>query len=193
MDAATIILLSVLSAYPAHRMETAPQLDGRLNDAAWISLPRGEGLHVLGGRGAIAKETWFKIGYTDKALYVGVMCREPDIGALSAGAKYGDQAIWKDDGIELFVLPAGADDVLQVIVNASGARCHSLTEVGSEFTSSPPLTISKAAAQRGDDFYAIEIELPFDGLGYLPKPGLYYINLLRCQYEQGPPSVEALR
>jgi len=110
-------------AYPTHVLTEAPVLDGRIEgDAAWKGIPRGVGFEVIGGRRQAPKETFFRAGFTSETLYVGVMCMEPEVGKLRAAAAPGEEVIWKDDGVELFVLAPGAKSVFQVIANP--ARAH---------------------------------------------------------------------
>ncbi|MFH0965875.1 MAG: LamG-like jellyroll fold domain-containing protein [Planctomycetota bacterium] len=159
--------------YPVYYLERAPEVDGKVEgDAAWAGAARGVGFHALGGRRRIEKETSFRIGFTEEALYVAFVCSEPEIAKVEAGSQDGNPAIWKEDGVEVFVLPKDGDAIFQVIANASGARTNYRTPVSDlEMDEQAPLERSRAAAFRGKDFYSVEVEIAFTTLGRKPGDG----------------------
>jgi len=159
--------------FPVYPLEQAPELDGKVDgDPAWAGVPQGVGFHVLGGRGAATKETSFRMGFTKKALYVAFVCGEPAMANVSAISKDGGSAIWREDGVEVFVLPEGVGEVFQVVVNAAGARINYRLDAGDpEMVGATPLAASRAAAFKGKDFYSVEIEISFETLGRTPGDG----------------------
>ena len=191
--AATVLLGTVLGAaetprYPVYPLERAPDLDGTVDgDPAWAGLPQGVGFHVLGGRSAAPDETSFRMAFTDKALYVAFVCKEPDVTNVAAISKDGGSAIWREDGVEAFILPRGAAEIFQVVVNAAGARINYRLDAGDpEMVGAAPLAASRAAAFKGDDFYSIEIEIPFESLGRTPGDGDVWTGNLCRNVNLGP-------
>lgn len=191
--AATVLLGTVLGAaetprYPVYPLERAPDLDGTVDgDPAWAGLPQGVGFHVLGGRSAAPDETSFRMAFTDKALYVAFVCKEPDVTNVAAISKDGGSAIWREDGVEAFILPRGAAEIFQVVVNAAGARINYRLDAGDpEMVGAAPLAASRAAAFKGDDFYSIEIEIPFEALGRTPGDGDVWTGNLCRNVNLGP-------
>ena len=72
------------ATYPVYKLTSAPVMDGKVDgDPAWSGVPSGTGFHVLGGRRLARKQTFFKMGFTDDALYIGVRCEEPDIAKVN--------------------------------------------------------------------------------------------------------------
>jgi len=158
--------------YPVHRLERAPKLDGKVQgDDAWTDIPRATGFHVLGGTRKVPKQTWFKMVFTEEALYVGVVCEEPDMAKVADKAEDGGPHVYSDDGVEVFVYPAQSDKILQVIANPAGARADYLNEATGEWHDMAPAPLSRVAAFKGTDFYSIEIEIPFRKLGHSPSGG----------------------
>jgi len=190
--AATVLLTTVLGAaetprYPVYLLERAPVLDGEVDgDPAWDGIPAGTGFHVLGGRRPAEKQTSFRIGFTPDALYVGVVCEEPEIADVPAVARDGDGAIWKEDGVEVFIRPKDGPTVFQVISNTAGAHtdyCNS-TDSGLHAMASEPF--SRTAASKGARSYSIEIEMPFARLGRTPRDGeVWQGNVCRNTYVGG--------
>ena len=58
------------NVYPLYRLTKEPVLDGVVrNDPAWKNIPVERGFIELGTSSSTLKQTYFKIGYTPKALY----------------------------------------------------------------------------------------------------------------------------
>ena len=158
--------------YPVHLLERAPVLDGKVeDDDVWTDIPRATGFHVLGGARKVPKQTWFKMGFTQDALYVAVVCEEPEMAKVADKAKDGGPHVYGDDGVELFVYPAQSKNILQVIANTAGARADYLNEAQGEWHDMAPAPVSRVSAFKGTDFYSIEIEIPFQKLGRSPSDG----------------------
>ena len=129
-------------------------------DHAWAGAPASTGFSVLGDGFATAKQTTARILWDDAALYVGVVCEEPDAALLKPAVRdYGDT--WVEDSLEIFVQPVG--QVYQLGVTAGGAK--GAGEGG------PDLARVTAAARIGKDSYSIEVRIPFEVLKSTPKAG----------------------
>ena len=164
--------------YPCHRLGQAPVIDGTADDEAWRNLPEATGFHVFNGAGKYAteKQTCFKAGWTDEALYLLVQAEEPTPGKLSAKAKDGG-ALWEDDSIELFFLPSGAPAYTQLLVNSVGGRYNGRgNDVGAA-----KMLDWEAKASVGKTGWLFEARVPFKTiLGSAPKEGdAWPVNVAR--------------
>jgi hypothetical protein len=95
--------------YPAPKAETAPTLDGKLDDACWKAPPLVSGFTLYGKPTTLTDiQTHFRVTYDDDALYVAVTCDEPEMTKLEkSGARSRDDhgAVFANEAIELFVDP----------------------------------------------------------------------------------------
>ena len=160
--------------YPVFTLEHTPQLDGKVDgDPAWQNIPEASGLRLLGSGRPAAKDTTVRVGWDSEALYVAMWCAESDMDNLQAESTSGDPAIWKNDGVEIFVQPAEVQWVYQVIVNAAGAHTNyitrSITELDPGYCSPGRLAGSQTAAFQGPAFWSAEIRLPFETLSRVPQ------------------------
>ena len=156
--------------YPVYLLKQAPVMDGRIEgDIAWNEIPSRTNFFVLGGGHTLAKQTTFKACYDESNLYIAVKCDEPDIKLIKAVCGDNDPAMWKEDGIEIFVFPQDSDSYFQCIVNTAGARINYLTNINDGFHEDIPLREWKAAIYKGEDFYSIEVAIPFKTIGKKPK------------------------
>ena len=148
--------------YDVYRLAAAPKLDGDVrNDSAWKTIPAASGFHALGGGYTVAKQSTARAAWTDDALYVAMVCEEPDIALIKDQLKDGDP-LWKDNGVEIFIQLPGKPGVLQCCVNTIGS--HAMGE--------GKLDIKKwqAAARKGKDVWSLEMKIPFAVLGAKPTP-----------------------
>ncbi len=154
-------------------LKQAPEIDGVISDdPAWAGNPETSGFKVLGG-GAAGKQTRFRVGYTADALYAAIVCDETERDKITAEQDDGGK-LWEEDGVELFLSPDGKSE-LQFAVNTLGSRASSAT-----------LKRWKAAANVEDERYSIEIEIPWEIIGVVPKPGeAWGLNVCRNNLTSG--------
>jgi len=149
-------------SYPCYRADVAPVLDGQVgDDPAWANMPTATGFSVLGGGFAEAKQTSFQACWDDEALYVAVVCEEPDVADMRPQIRDGGDT-WLEDGVEVFLQPGGRQ-VYQFVVTAGAAR-------GSG-EGAPDMLRYQAAAGTGPGSYALEIRIPHELLGAAPRLG----------------------
>ena len=145
-------------SYPVHFISVAPEIDGKLDEPVWQSLPEATGFYVLGGDLARAKQTFFRMGWDKDNLYIGIRCEEPDImevkGILTDGGP-----LWQEDSVEIFLAPA-FPDYFQFVVNTIGSRIG-MVGIAAVHT----IESWEAQSYRGDDFWSTEIKMPFVTLG----------------------------
>lgn len=182
LGAATATPTEPVPSYPVCRLNLHPIIDGDVaGDPAWRRQARATGFRVLGSRRRAPRQTVFRMGYTDETLCIAVVCEEPRIAELTDRAADGAADIYKENVVEIFLRPPGADRVLQVLVNTLGAHTDCLNRVDSEFHDLADQPVSRTAAQRHADGYSVEIEIPFADLGCEPpEPGaVWHGNVCR--------------
>ena len=174
-----VLLLATVSLHGAERptytaalAETAPVLDGRLDEACWRTTPEQNGLVCPQSGRPAAQNTRFRVVCTAEAIHIAVHCAEPAPKAILARHGDHDGSLWGDDCVEVFLSPA--DDGMEyvhVIANSLGAVYDAyVTQMGISSDASFE-TGARAAAQVGKDSWTIEIEIPFAGLALKPETG----------------------
>jgi len=160
---ATSVAVAAVPEYPCFRAETAPTLDGVVTgDPAWARVPIATGFSVLGGTFSESKQTTVQACWDDEALYVGVVCEEPDIAHMKLTVRDGGPG-WLDDGLELFLQPVQGGQTYQFITTAGAARTG--------WEGLPDALKYQAAAAKGEDTYSLELRLPFALVAASPKLG----------------------
>jgi len=164
-----LLLLLVLPAnaaglvYPCYHPDVTPVLDGDvLDDPAWQNIPTATGFSVLGGDFTEVKQTSFQVCWDDTALYLAVVCEEPDVARLNPSVRDGGEA-WLEDGVELFLQAGGGAPVYQFVVTSGGARASG--EGAGEF-----LRI-EVGTSADDDSYTLEIAIPHAIVQATPQTG----------------------
>jgi hypothetical protein len=156
-------LLAAPPVYPVHHPAGTPVIDGDIaGDPAWQVIPSVTGFSVLGNGYTYAKQTVAQICWTDDALYIGIVCEEPDAKLLKPQVFDGGDT-WAEDGVEIFIQPARVGDTYQFAITAGGAK--------GGFEGHPDITKMKAAAKIGADSYSLEACIPWVVVRATPKAG----------------------
>lgn len=175
---AALLLALVLPAlhaadltYPCHRNPTPPTLDGHVaGDPGWANIPGVTGFHRLGGGYTVAKQTVAHVTWDDDRLYVAMIAEEPDIAHVEPTMRDGGDC-WLDDGVEVFVQPAGRGP-FQFVATTGGARTSG--------EGAAPLDAWEVATSQTDDTYTIELAISFEAFGVRPQAGdVWSINFCR--------------
>ncbi len=148
--------------YPCFRADVPPVIDGDSGDACWQAAPFATGFSVLGDGFTDAKQTAFRACWDGTAMYLLVVCEEPDVAALRLNVRDGGQ-VWFDDSIEIFLQPSGAGSVYQFGITAAAART---TGAGTA-----DFRKFEAAAGLGAASYTLEIAIPHELVGASPAEG----------------------
>lgn len=149
----------------AARVSTPPRLDGRLDEPAWRRAP-GLDLFVRSDDGQLAHTpTRGRLLWDDKALYVGVWCREPDLAGVRGKTEQRDAGgIRQDDCVGVLVTPPGGA-TFHLVVNVIGTL-YDETTLGD-----PASWDSKATARTcvTEGYWEAELRLPWESLKVQPK------------------------
>ena len=149
------------------RVAAPPQIDGRLDDAAWKDAARVS-LDDLRGGARVTQRTEAWVAWDDARLYVAARCSEARMGRLAATVKQPDGPVWDDDCIELFIKPDPRQRAYyHIAANALNAvfdaKCPPADKAWQSKT--------QAACTRDAKGWSIEMAVPFAALGGMPKAG----------------------
>ncbi|MBT4821364.1 MAG: carbohydrate-binding family 9-like protein, partial [Lentisphaerae bacterium] len=171
-------------------------LDGVLDEAAWGAAPELSGFTVVGHRGdsrhafkTADVQTRFKVLQDAHALYVGVLCDEPNLDGLKAKTPWRDGAVWQDDCIEIFFDPANDGRYYhQVMVNSRGTIYDS-------YSADYGLVHSKlwngafeaaGSVDREHGRWSVEVKIPFGAIVLGEDAGaLWKWNITRERHADG--------
>jgi len=142
------------------KVNRAPSIDGKLNDAAWLNASINGGKFVVDvdNNGTVISEypRIAYIAYDDNALYVAVRVFAPDVNKLMTTAG----SVFSNDEIEIFLDPAKKGVSYQWGIDAGGVQD----------SSHGPGPIEHAISKSGIS-WVIETAIPFKVLGVTPKAG----------------------
>jgi|GEM_PF-1632049 len=160
--------------YSCHLLTRAPELDGDIaDDPVLRDLPVAGGWRDLRTGLASARQTSFRMGYTSDALFIAVVCEEPEPAEIRAFLADGED-FRHEDAIELSFSPDG-ETLLTFTVNAIGSRASSRT-----------LKRWQAAAHVGENYWSTEISLPWEVIGHFPaEEEVWRLNICRSIGSQG--------
>jgi hypothetical protein len=148
-------------AYPCHRLPGPVTIDGQLDEAAWNGLPESTGFFLLKTR-AYSKErqTAFRIGWDDQAIYVGFRCSEPaaeELAALPPEKRGG----WGGEIIEFFFMRE-RPKYRQFAVDVNGSVEFASSFVRTMYAKTDlPRTGIAAAGRIGAGAWTLEVKFPF--------------------------------
>lgn len=154
------------ASYQPVFLEMEPVLDGLVGaDAAWERVPRSKGdFYLTGGKEKAPLQTTFKAAFSSRGLFFALECEEPNMDGIMA-EKPDMGSLWKEDGFELFIRPAGADEKLQLMVNAIGSRASN------EYLGKAELAEFEVMVFLDEQSYSAEVFVPFTTLGFVPEQG----------------------
>ncbi len=131
------------------------KLDGNLDKPFWKGAPVYDLKDLVTGKSPISKTT-FQVAWSDGSLVFGIRCADADMNNLSISTtKHGDEKIYSDDELELF-LETPAHAYYQITINAAGALIDLDRDRGRPQWASE----AESAVYRGTDFWSLEIRIP---------------------------------
>lgn len=133
----------------------APEIDGRVTDAAWTAAARAEEFRSNGGRRGPAKQqTVARMTCDAETLYVAFTCADSDPSKIRANCGIRNSgSLMADDHVALLIQPEGKA-VAKVMVNAKGIVAVT-----------PETAQVRAAAVVGENGWSVEMAIPFRELG----------------------------
>ena len=176
---------------------TPPTIDGKVADAEWEAAsvidgflvtdsPRAKG--VAGFDRPLAG-TRVRVTHDARHLYVAFRCEEPEIETLQVrGTQERDGPLWRDDCVEVFLQPPGADGHVHFIINSKGwlfdARAGAGGKSGSDWNLEGLRVATFVSKPGKGSFWSAELAIPLAGLGAAaPSDGeVWKANFARERY-----------
>ncbi|MDD2710365.1 MAG: hypothetical protein PHV34_20480 [Verrucomicrobiae bacterium] len=152
--------------YECFDLKLKPVLDGRLDDdPAWVNVPKATGFVRSGKNLQLAiKQTSVRMGCWQDSLFVGIECLEPNMAGLRSNMPDMGK-LWREDSIEVFLLPMVGKEPHHFIVTPKGARWHAAPA-----PQRLELSEWQAIAAKGQGKWSVELRLPFKLFGKVPQP-----------------------
>ena len=101
--------------YTAYKIRSAIEIDGKLDEPAWLDAPRSSPFRDLVSGDTVMHDTRAAVLWDDDFLYVGYWIEEPN---LQATLTERDAPIYKNNDVELFI--AGEDAYYEFEINSYG-------------------------------------------------------------------------
>ena len=172
--------------------DTAPVIDGKLDEPCWAKAAKIESTHLLGGAaGKTPTRTESLVLRDGKALYIGIKCAEPEMDKMRAKALRNDNGeVFADDAIELFIsLKESAEPYFQFGVNSIGTTYEAkgaYTDWNCDWS---------VKTSKGQGEWHVEIAIPFSSLPLAGADGTWRFNISRdrqpggCEWNSWAPVV----
>ncbi len=175
----------------ARRTGKAPLIDGHLSeDEGWDQAPTLDAFTIL-DKGLASIQTFGKILFDDRAIYLGVRCPNLPGNQIKADVKFRDGAIWEEDSIEIFMVPPESS-VLESRPEGSRYFHFGMNALGTRFDG-----IGMGSSWNADwtaktkeliDVWEAEIMIPLEAIGVSGAPeGVWVFNLCRTRSTAGRP------
>lgn len=171
-----------IKVYPCPRLERAPAIDGKLDDACWKAAPVVSGFTRYDKPEVVAVQTSFRVGYDAEFLYFGVHCDEPNAKRLSPTAAGRDSGqVFRGETIEIFLDPRhDHHGYHQLALNLANAFYDSLR------TERSWNCAAKTATSIVSNGWELELAIPWRDLKVTPKAGTVIgFNVCRDRHAGG--------
>jgi hypothetical protein len=166
----------------ARRTTETIHIDGRLDESDW---QRVEPIGPLHQREPVensepSEQTIVRVLYDDRALYIGVVCRDASAREIVSTQLTRDADLDVDDRITIVLDPFfDHRNGFFFQVNPAGARSDGQVSNNSETLSRDWDGIWSAAARMSDEGWVAEIEIPFKTLRFKPGQSTWGLNVER--------------
>jgi hypothetical protein len=167
--------------YEAIRAETAPVIDGKLDDAVWQKATASGEFWKLTGSLAAMQQTYFQIAYDSDNLYLAITNMEANPEGMKGEVRVDDMtAVMGDEANEWFLQPEIGGAYYQFAANCLGTKYDGLgfdSSWGGKW---------QCAAARGPDKWTLECAIAFASFGRFGVPGATWgLNVCRDRQAGG--------
>ena len=142
------------------RTATPPTIDGKLDEQAWSEPTTIPELRLLANADPATEKTAVWVTYDDRGLYIAFRCKESQMGKLQAKLTDRGSPLYRDDGVEIFILPPGATASRQFAINPLGTRSDNFGNQADW----------RAAASRSAKEWTVEAFIPYTAAGASKPP-----------------------
>ncbi|UCG29227.1 MAG: hypothetical protein JSV53_06795 [candidate division WOR-3 bacterium] len=156
-------VLSVKRLKTVEYLESSPDIDGSLNDAAWQTLAPITYLGDETGEISSMEKTELYMGHDGNYVYMAVRCSESDTGSIRVSVQDRDGPVYTDDNVWFFFdMNNDQETYYQLIVNPGGIafdRACNLIDgrVNTDLEWNGPWEIKSAREQNA---WTLEIKIP---------------------------------
>jgi len=168
-------------SFEIYRAQSAPVIDGRLDDDAWKNAAVVDDFHQTSpSDGATPTEiTIVRVTYDDEYLYIAADLRDSDPSGIRAKQMIQGKMIFSDDRfwVTLDSFNNKRNDYF-FQVNANGVRRDALRENNARFIDEWA-TIWVAESAVNENGWTTEIAIPFKSISFAPDAGTWGINFGR--------------
>ena len=168
-------------SFEIYRAQSAPVIDGRLDDDAWKNAAVVDDFHQTSpSDGAAPTEiTIVRVTYDDEYLYIAADLRDSDPSGIRAKQMIQGKMIFSDDRfwVTLDSFNNKRNDYF-FQVNANGVRRDALRENNARFIDEWA-TIWVAESAVNENGWTTEIAIPFKSISFAPDAGTWGINFGR--------------
>ena len=174
---------------PVQALPAPVKIDGQLSEKVWQRAPDVTEFFpyrpLRQGRVQPPTKAW--LAYDAKFVYAGIRCDEPFMSRIKAAAKKNDEPAWKDDSIELFLVPSSERETyVQIVFNTNGAIFDLIqTRDGVSKTNLDWNSDAVCAVFKGKDFWSAEIAIPYTNLPVTAPKGDWKVNIVRNRIGMG--------
>ncbi|MFW6437417.1 MAG: sugar-binding protein [Armatimonadota bacterium] len=180
-----IATASACAAQPTvvgQKAAVAPTLDGRLDEQVWQQAEWYTGFTMLGETQQHAEaQTQFAVAFDSANLYFGIKMQEPAMDELKADVTERDGKVHGDDCIEVMIDSTGdRTEYYHLSTNPIGTLYDSQLRQGGHVRALQWDCDWEAAVSLGEDFWSVEIAVPFVELGLTDaSAGEWALNVAR--------------
>lgn len=171
-------------SYQAIATDTSITIDGTLNEQVWQQGDWQTGFVLLdSGDTPAPRQTSIKISHDDKAIYLAAKVERMPDQPLKADATARDIGVYNDDSIEFMLAASGRAEYAHFIVNSKGVLFDEWRHQGGSLRSIEWNSSAKSAARVYDDYWTVELAVPFADLGISNESnGDWYFNVCRSEH-----------
>ena len=170
--------------YACPRIQTAPTIDGRLDDPCWQAAPAVDGFTYFKTNQLTAVQTFFRVTYDEAGVYFAVTCEEPAMEKFSQiSAPRDSHDIFGQESIEIFLDPGHTHgSFYQLAINTAGALSDGKYPAeGTQWNGNIAV-----ATTTGEDAWHMEVAIPWQDIDVDPQPGqVHGFNVCRDRYVAG--------
>lgn len=175
-----------IKVYPAEPAGEVIKLDGIMDESAWNRAPLAGGVTLFDQPRLVEVQTFFRVGYDNDNLYIGVHCDEPLMEKLVPVAALHDaEDVFRDEAIELFVDPKHDHQSYYQFAIGCGGGTYDSQDLDKSWNSG-----LKAKTLKDQTGWTAEAALPWKAFGITPKPGMV-VGLNVCRNRRlGPEGLQ---
>jgi hypothetical protein len=156
-----------INVYPCPRAETAPTIDGSLEEAVWQQAPLVSGFTSFETGALVDPQASFRLLWDEAALYLAVRCDEPLLDKVSpVRYAHDEHAVFGSEAIEFFVDPNHTHDLYYQLAFGIGGSLYDGEREATAWDSK-----ARVATSQGGEGWCLEVAVPWGPLKATPAPG----------------------